>query len=42
MIGRHVLVHLLPDTDDEKYLNSIKSTVSVREPIILHAKQLTG
>lgn len=40
MVGRHVPVHLLSDTYDEKYFNSIKSTVSVRQPIIQHAKAI--
>lgn len=39
-MGRHVPVHLLSDTYDEKYLNFINSTVSMRQPIILHAKAI--
>lgn len=39
-MGRHVPVHLLSDTYDEKYLNFVNSTVSMRQPIILHAKAI--
>lgn len=37
-MGRHVSFHLLSDTYDEKHLNAIKFTVSMRQPIIQHAK----
>lgn len=40
MMGRYVPVHLLSDVHHEKYLNSIKSTVSLRQPIIHHAKAI--
>lgn len=40
MMGRSVPVYLLSDTYDEKYLNSIKSTSSVRQPIIQHVKAI--
>lgn len=39
-MGRHVPSPLLSDTYDEKHLNPIKSTVSMRQPIIQHAKAI--
>jgi len=39
-MGRHVPFHLLSDIYDEKHLNPVKTTISMRQPIIQHAKTI--